>query len=463
MIRIAGTTFYESEEFHNLCDELGLMVWQDMMFANLDYPFDDPDFRATVRAEAESEIARLSRHVSTTVICGNSEIEQQVGMLGLDPSIARHEFFYKELPELCGAIEYIPSAPSGGDQPFRTNEGVANYFGVGAYMRPLEDARRACVKFASECLAFSNVPEPEMMERIPLASRAWKQAVPRDSGASWDFEDVRDYYLRLLYDTDPGGLRYSDPARYLELSRMTTGEIMAEVFGEWRRAESPNRGGIILWAADLEPGAGWGILDSDGRPKAAYWFLKRALAPRAVWMTDEGLNGIDVHIANDLRVEMQTQLRIALYRNSDPVAETSRSVSIAANSTARYNVEEILGRFVDASYAYKFGPPGHDLIVATIDNPFAQAFRFPAGRPAQRTDPGFTTQTRNNEDGSIEIKVQAKRFAWGVRIAAQGYLADDAYFGIEPGGSRRVRLTPIQDKRGKPALTAINAEGRWAL
>ncbi len=64
----------------------------------------------------------------------------------------------------------------------------------------------------------------------------WKRGVPRDSGAGWDFEDVRDHYLKLLYSVDPVALRYSDTARYWELSRMVSGELMAEVFGEWRRA-----------------------------------------------------------------------------------------------------------------------------------------------------------------------------------------------------------------------------------
>src|SRR5205823_6478388 len=117
MIRLAGTTVYESDDFHRLCDELGLMVWQDMMFANMDYPFEDDEFRGTVRAEAEAELSRLSRHASTAVLCGNSEIEQQVGMLGLDPALGRGAFFGEELPRIasrcCPRVPYIPSAPSG--------------------------------------------------------------------------------------------------------------------------------------------------------------------------------------------------------------------------------------------------------------------------------------------------------------------------------------------------------------
>ena len=150
LIRIAGTTVYECEDFHRLCDELGLLVWQDLMFANMDYPFEDSQFRGTVRTEAETEFTRLARHPSTAILCGNSEIEQQVGMLGLDPALGRGPFFGEELPSIaamyCPGIPYIPSAPCGGDLPFRTDTGVANYFGVGAYLRPLEDVRRAKVK-----------------------------------------------------------------------------------------------------------------------------------------------------------------------------------------------------------------------------------------------------------------------------------------------------------------------------
>ncbi|MBZ5606471.1 MAG: glycoside hydrolase family 2 protein, partial [Acidobacteriia bacterium] len=426
MVRLAGTMIYESETFHRLCDELGLLVWQDMMFANLDYPFGDPHFDETVRTEAEAELARVSRHASTAVICGNSEVEQQTGMFGVNPALGRGSFFGEELPRIaarcCPGVPYVPSAPCGGDQPFRARTGIANYFGVGAYLRPLEDVRRAEVKFASECLAFANVPEPETLDRIAAAHRGgispvhfhWKRGAARDSGTGWDFEDVRDHYLKLLYAVDPAALRYSDTNRYWDLSRMVSGEVMAEVFGEWRRARSNCCGGIVLWTADLEPGAGWGILDSDGRPKAAYWFLKRALAPRTVWMTDEGLNGIDVHVANDAPSPMNAFLRVALYRLGEhKVAESEIAIAIPANHTSAFGVEEILGRFVDAGYAFRFGPPGHDLIAASLhrsqgDAPFAQAFRFPAGRPIQRVpidQLGITA-----EYSQTEIVLSAKRF-----------------------------------------------------
>ncbi len=486
MIRIAGTTLYESESFHRLCDELGLLVWQDMMFANMDYPFADAAFHRTVMAEAERELSRLSKHSSTAVICGNSEIEQQAGMLGLDPMLGRGDFFGKELPtlvaQLCPGVPYIPSAPSGGDQPFRTRTGVANYFGVGAYLRPLDDVRRAGVRFASECLAFSNVPEPEnLAPGITPGHPLWKQGIPRDAGASWDFEDVRDHYLKLLYSVDPVTLRYTDIQRYLELSRVVSGEVMAEVFGEWRRPESPCGGGIILRSADPEPGAGWGILDSDGYPKAAYWFLKRALAPQALWMTDEGLNGVDIHVANDRTETLNARLRIALYDRSRKVDEAERAIAISERGRETFGVEEILGRFVDASHAYRFGPPAHDLIVASLyanesDEPTAQAARFPAGRSVHRvpiTDLGIDMQAQPMADASLVLTLRSQRFASGVRITAANALPDDSYFNLEPSVPHQVSLQGLADKcvhhgnqRGRPSAdcdgeAVMSTRHRW--
>jgi beta-mannosidase len=114
-----------------------------------------------------------------------------------------------------------------------------------------------------------------------------------------------------------------------------------------------------LWSTDLQPGAGWGILDSEGRPKCAYWFLKRALAPCAIWTTDEGLNGIDIHVANDGSAPLEAWLRVALYRLGEQrVQESDVPIKIPGRTARTFGVEHILGRFADASYAYRFGAPG---------------------------------------------------------------------------------------------------------
>ncbi len=488
MLRVPGTGAYESETFHDLCDELGMLVWQDFMFANLDYPISDESFRATVEREARQVLGGLAGRPSLAVLCGNSEIEQQVAMLGLDPALGRGELFGELLPMLIdesGAdAVYVPSAPCGGELPFRPDRGVANYYGVGGYRRPLEDARRAEVRFAAECLAFSNVPDERAIEEmLPGATGGlavhhprWKAGVPRDAGTGWDFEDVRDHYLELLFDVDPGELRRVDHERYLELSRAVTGEVMAEVFGEWRRAQSPCGGGLVLWMRDLAPGAGWGVVDHRGEPKVVYHHLRRTLAPVAVWTSDEGLGGVLAHVANDRPTPLRARLRVALYRDFEQrVGEALQTIEVAPHCTHQYDTEALLGHFVDAAWAYRFGPPAQDLIVISLEQTEAdgmrlisQAARFPAGRPTRTESAGqigLKASAQQLDDGLMRLTVSARRLAYGVRVLVPGFVPSDDAFCVEPGGQRIVLLEPCEvgTQFTEGSLTALNLDGRMQV
>ena len=144
-----------------------------------------------------------------------------------------------------------------------------------------------------------------------------------------------------------------------------------------------------------------------------------------------------------------------LYRSELKVAESELAITIPKYQAHTFGLEQILGRFVDAACAYRFGPPGHDVIVASLhtnrgDLPFAQSFRFPAGRTTLRapiSELGMTAQAYVLADGTIEVLLSSLRLAWGVRVAAPGFIPDDAYFGIEPGGKRRIVLRPLQSGR----------------
>ena len=144
MLRVSGTMIYENDCFYDLCDELGILIWQDFMFANMDYPTSDRAFRANCRQECEQLLERLQTHACLAVLCGNSEIQQQVAMLGLTQEMWSDEYFEQILPEICQRYVDIPywiSSPGGGALPFQVNTGNAHYQGVGAFLRPLEDAR----------------------------------------------------------------------------------------------------------------------------------------------------------------------------------------------------------------------------------------------------------------------------------------------------------------------------------
>ncbi len=472
MLRIPGTGVYESPAFHDLCDELGILVWQDLMFANLDYPFADDDFRALAELEAAQLVERIAGRPSTAVVCGNSEVEQQAAMLGLAPEMGREPFYRATLRtvlvEAGSDAIHVPSAPFGGDRPFSPDRGVANYYGVGGYRRPLSDARTSGVRFAAECLAFANVPD-EVPDDIDAG-------VPRDAGSTWDFGDVRDHYLALLYDVDPDELRTTDRERYLELSRAVSGEVMAEVFGEWRRAGSPSGGGLVLWLRDLVPGSGWGLLDHRGEPKVAWHHLRRALAPTAVWTVDEGLGGVAVHVANDGPEPLTARLRVALYRDLEiPVGDGETIVRLAPHGTAQHDVEALVGHFVDASWAYRFGPPAQDLIVATlepvdgpIERPLSQAVRLPAGRAiavTPREDLGLEAKVTSVDAEHVALDVSSRRLAYGVRLEVPGFRPSDDAFAIEPGHTRRIDLYPR--RAGTPfsggTLRALDLAGTIAI
>ncbi|MEA2700984.1 MAG: beta-mannosidase, partial [Myxococcales bacterium] len=319
MVRVCGPMVYESELFHDLCDQLGILVWQDFMFANMDYP-EDPPFVAGVQAEARQALRRWQGRPSLAILCGDSEGEQQAAMWGAPREAWVRPLFLDTLSslarEICPDVPYWPSSASGGVFPHQPSAGTTSYYGVGAYRRPLEDARRSGLRFASECLGFANIPdEPTLVMMTGGAaarahSPAWKAGVPRDLGAGWDFDDVRDHYLGLLFGVDPATLRSDDPERYLALGRVVTGEVMAAVFAEWRRGASSCRGALVWFLRDLVPGAGWGLLDVTGRPKAAYHYLRRVLQPLAVFFSDEGLDGTFLHAVNENAAPWQGQLQL---------------------------------------------------------------------------------------------------------------------------------------------------------
>ncbi len=475
MLRIAGPFAYEDDAFHDACDALGILVWQDFMFANLDYPGDDPAFLGAVTAEADEVVARIGWRPSTAVFCGNSEVEQQAAMLGLERDLWRGPLFAEVLPGRVRAgsdVPYVPSSPSGGALPFQPGEGVAHYYGVGAYRRPLEDARRAEVKFASECLAFANVPDRRTVRellgdvRSLPADPLWQARVPRDNGAEWDFEDVRDAYLQQLFGVEPGQVRSSDPERYLALGRAVSVEVMTATIGEWRRHGATCNGALVWFLRDLWAGAGWGVVDAHGRPKSAYWALRRAFAPRALFLTDEGTNGIAVHLVNDGPELVGGRLRITLFREGHLLLQcVERAVRVEARGSLRVWAEEVLGTFVDVGYAFRFGPPSHDLVVAHWlgegDRPLsAAAFHFPLGRHSS-IDPELRLRVETVDlGGQSALQLTANRFAQAVSLEIEGVEARDDFFHLAPGVPHRVELV-AGSRRGTPRGTAwpLNAPG----
>ncbi|MGH9093043.1 MAG: beta-mannosidase, partial [Acidimicrobiales bacterium] len=436
MLRVPGTTVYEDHRFFDRCDELGILVWHDCMFAFMDPP-DDEAFTADVEAELAGALAPMGNHPSMAVACGNQEVEEIASMNGLPPERAETPLFDRTVADVVArtlpGVPYVTSNPSGGGRPFRMDTGVSQYFGVGGYLRPVEDARRSRVRFAAECLAFATPPEPETVDEIGGgAYRAghdpsWKEGVHHDAGRSWDMEDVRDHYVAALFGADPRMERYVDAERALELGRAANAQLMAAVFTEWRRPGSESGGGLVLSLADLRPaGAGWGLLDSLGRPKAPWYALRRAFRPVALLAVDEGLNGLALHVVNDTAEPVRGSLVVELVARGELVVERGEvAVEAPARGSCSADAEEVLGGFRDVTYAYRFSPPAHDAVVATLcsadGRTLARAVYLPLGEGRPReADLGLTATARAHGPGRWAVEVGTARLAQWVTVRADG-------------------------------------------
>jgi len=465
MLRVAGTMTYESDAFLDLCDELGILVWQDFMFANMDYPAGDTEFHGSVVLEVRQQLARLQAHPALAMLCGNSEAAQQAAMSGAPRECWAPALFETELAELarefCPDVPYTPSSTHGGAFPHQPSMGVTSYYGVGAYRLPRTDARRAGVRFASECLAFANVPENETLELLaaglPLRCHhpRWKERVPRDQGAGWDFDDVRDHYLADGGRIDSLALRYAEHDRYLRVGRSVTGEVMAACFSEWRRPASTCRGALIWFLQDLWPGAGWGIIDATGLPKSPYYYLKRVLQPVMMSVADEGTNGLVINLVNEHLEPHDVRLEVRLYRHSAAVGlPVERHLTLAGESTLCVQVTDLFEGFVDLSYAFRFGPAAFDVLNARLmpqgsDIQVAEAFHFPLGTPQGiEGEVGLSAMARRVGDGTFELQIQTKKFAQAVHTEVPGFVADDQYFHMTPNSMRRMHLKPRASRDG---------------
>ncbi len=459
LLRISGITVYESDAFYRLCDEYGILVWQDFMFANFDYPSDDPVFLESCRREAKSFLERTQTRVSLAVLCGNSEGQQQAAMMGLEAEGWSSALFDAVLPAISQEIRpdllYVVSSPSGGDMPFHVDRGPGHYYGVGAYQRPLEDVRAADVKFASECLAFAQPPEASETQgmfadgAVDTMDARYRRGIPQDPGTDWDFSDVTDHYVGTMFGPDARELATTNVERYLELARVSTGRVMAHVFGIWRRAEDLCEGGVVFTLRDVLPGPGWGLVSNTGIPKSSYYFLKRILAPRAMWFVDGGVNGLRLHVANDMAFALSGRLTLRLCRDDGRVVEQAAfDISVEPHAQSAFGVDRCLGRFTDANRVYRFGPAEHVVVTAALDGAFPLQSHFlsnAGGEPSLRDDLELSAEIMHTGERTVRMTLRSKFLAESVALNVPGYLPGDNYFHVLGNEPVSIEMTASRD------------------
>ena len=473
MLRIPGGTVYEDERFFELCDRTGILVWQDLMLGPVDPP-DDQEFLDTVRDEATDQLDRAGRHPSLAVVCGGQQVEEQPAMFGLDRERWRSPIIHDVLPALVAnrfpGVPYLSSSPSGGDFPFQADSGVSHYFGVGMGRLPLEDLRRSDPRFVSEGLANAVPPERATVDEVfggdlitHLAS-GWQRGVHRDAGSWYDLEAVRDHYAASLFRADIDELWRTDPDRALDLGRAAVAEIRSAAVAEWRRPGSRCAGMLGIALRDLRHGAGWGLVDASGRPKAPWFVLRRGFAPVAVLVTDEELNGLGLHLVNDLAEPVEGTVVVGLHTASHQVEEAAHPVTVPARGGLAVRADALFDGFRDLSYAYRFGPRPFELVTVDLRDAagavVASTGYLPGGA-ARGLDPdlGLQAQLEPADGGVWLLTVSTRRFAQYVHVDVPGFTPDDSWFHLPPGGSSSTVLRPEPATEGTPRgrVRALNS------
>ena len=466
MLRVTGMTLYEQPAFFALCDALGIMVWHDFMFARFDYPDEEP-FTAAARAEAHSFLDAAQAHPSLAVLCGGTEIAQAAAMAGCPPHAWHMPLFEHTLAQEAQSrrpdIPYLPHTPMaaptdgpGADLPFAASASVTHYFGVGAYLRPLDDVATAKVRFAAECLAFANPPDP-------ASCRAGgRQGIPRDANASWDFEDVRDHYVERLFGVSPASIRRQDPLAWLALGRAAVALLMQHVITTWR-TDGQCGGALVLMLQDIVPGAGWGVVAHDGRPKSAWHALRSVCQPIQVLLRDLGQNGVVLHAINETAVPRTVRLGLrGLTHDGAEEALGTAVLDLAPRENRAVPATALMGRWRDLAHAWQFGPPAFTAIGATLDDAdggarLSQATHFPIGPALPRSQTGLAASLRGDGE-EWTLDVSAREFAQFVAVDDDDFVAADSHFHLWPGETRVVRLHRAGARSGAPAgsISALN-------
>lgn len=298
VIRVWGGGFYPDDWFFDICDELGLVVWQDFMFACSVYEL-TPEFEANIRKEFADNIKRLRHHASLGLWCGNNEMEMFVDercWVTKASEVRDYLFMYERIiPEVLREYDpetfYWPASPSSGgsfDNPNDPDRGDVHYWKVWHGNRPFSEYRKHFFRYASE-FGFQALPSQKTIETFTEDPDDWNlfsyimEKHQRNYGANGKIMNYMQQTYRYPGDFDTviyaSQLLQADAIRYgVEHFRRNRGRCM----------------GAVYWQLnDCWPVISWSSIDYTGRWKALHYYAKRFFAPVMIscqeesWLTQE--------------------------------------------------------------------------------------------------------------------------------------------------------------------------------
>ena len=350
MIRVWGGGYYERDAFYERCDELGLLVWQDFMFACSLYPADD-DFLDTVEAEARYQTRRLSHHASLALWCGNNENEESLHNWfadedHIDQLADDYEALYLDTIGEVVAEEdpgktYWPASPSSGEgfeDPYEMGRGDVHYWDVWHEGASFDEYETIEPRFVSE-FGYQSFPPTDVLESaVPEGQR-------NPTAPVMEHHQRHDRGNQLILNQMAESFRIPfDFEDFVYLSQVQQGLAMQTAIEHFRRLQPHCMGSLYWQLNDLWPCASWSSIGYGGDWKALQYMARRFHAPALVTTVeadgpaagedaegrttgaaeDEETDEVEVWLTNDLAEPLEGVLLVEVVSvdGTERVAET---------------------------------------------------------------------------------------------------------------------------------------------
>lgn len=464
MLRVWGGGYYEADRFYEICDRLGIMVWQDFMFACTYYP-DRQWFISEVRKEAATVIKRLRNHPSLVLWCGNNEIDfsHHQGYLGKGRKFYGKAIYHNLLPKLLHELDpdrdYIPTTPLGTKNDSNSpNCGTVHQWDVWAFHAPSREyicPPDQVPRFVAE-FGFQSLPDIKTLKDICSIRqlRIADYAVEKHNYQLDGNCRLRRYISELFAGP-------ADLEELIYLSQLTQARALKK-YVEYLRANNIRNKGVLFWQFnDCCPAISWSALDYAKRPKALYYYAKRCFSNVLVTLVPE------FHPPKANFTPTVSSLRPVVVNDSNqPVTATltCRLIDLFGNSLDKLAFPVAIGPSnsssapkLPAAFLNPVNPDKSALRITLEENNRTIAhnlYFYLPDKYIQWPKPNITADVRQRAENRWQIRLKSDSLARDVQIIAEANSQfSDNFIDLTPPGDVVITLTTTKPHPSiKPAL-----------
>lgn len=446
MIRVWGGGQYESEDFYDLCDEKGLLVWQDFMFSCSTYPA-TKDFLSSVEKEARYQVKRLRDHACIALWCGNNEDLGALNWYEVSrQNRDRYVVDYDRLTEgVLGRVvdecdptrRFWPSSPCGGRGDYSDNwhddsRGDMHYWQVWHSGKSFDAYYDVTPRFCSE-FGYQSFPSLETI-RSYAPEDQFNVTAPimehhqRNPGGNSKITEMFTRYFRM-----PDGF-----ANFVYLSQVQQGLAIKTAVEHWRHLRPICMGTLYWQLNDLWPVCSWSSLEYGGKWKILHYMAKRFYTPTiaSAFQTKEDL--LEVWVTNDRAESVDTNLSLRLF---DFVGTQVKRLDFTENIAA--GSASLQGQFAVGDLVEKRADVFAVLDLQVGDEHFRNEHVFTTWKSCELPRANVTVEVNAMEDGLFSIDLATNSPAFYLTLNAEGIGGefDDNCFLLLPGEERNLVFT----------------------